>query len=69
MRAADIEKLVSVSRPAVAPDGTFAIAAVSRPDLRANLDVGQLWRFDLEGRAPARVALPIARPRSRPTVR
>ncbi|HPT94333.1 MAG TPA: S9 family peptidase [Microbacteriaceae bacterium] len=54
MRAADIEKLVSVSRPAVAPDGTFAIAAVSRPDLRANLDVGQLWRFDLEGRAPAR---------------
>ena len=48
MRTADIEKLVSVSRPAVAPDGSFAIAAVSRPDVRANADVGQLWRFELD---------------------
>lgn len=54
MRAADIEKLVSVSRPAVAPDGTFAIAAVSHPDIRANTDVGQLWRFELDTTVPAR---------------
>ena len=54
MRTADIEKLVSVSRPAVAPDGSFAIAAVSRPDVRANADVGQLWRFELDGARPPR---------------
>ena len=56
MRTADIEKLVSVSRPVISPDASFAIAAVSRPDVRANTDVGQLWRFELdgEGLAPAR---------------
>ncbi|HOA86398.1 MAG: S9 family peptidase [Microbacteriaceae bacterium] len=54
MRTADIEKLVSVSRPAVAPDGSFAIAAVSHPDVRANADVGQLWRFELDGARPPR---------------
>ena len=56
MRTADIEKLVSVSRPVISPDASFAVAAVSRPDVRANADVGQLWRFELdgEGLAPAR---------------
>lgn len=56
MRTADIEKLISVSRPVISPDASFAVAAVSRPDVRANADVGQLWRFELdgEGLAPAR---------------
>ena len=44
MRAEDIEKLLSVGRPEIAPDGSFAVFAVSRPDLAANRAVGQLWR-------------------------
>ncbi|HEX5728691.1 S9 family peptidase [Microbacterium sp.] len=47
MRPADIEKLVSVGRPDIAPDGSFAVFATSRPDLEANRAVGQLWRVDL----------------------
>ena len=47
MRAHDIEKLVSVGRPTIAPDGSFAVFATSRPDLAANRAVGQLWRVDL----------------------
>jgi dipeptidyl aminopeptidase/acylaminoacyl peptidase len=47
MRAADIEKLVSVSRPSLSPQGEFAVFATSRPDIRANQNVGQLWRIEL----------------------
>jgi Tol biopolymer transport system component len=47
MRAQDIEKLVSVGRPTIAPDGSFALFALSRPDLAANRSVGQLWRVEL----------------------
>ncbi|WP_375384418.1 S9 family peptidase [uncultured Microbacterium sp.] len=47
MRPADIEKLVAVSRPALSPAGDFAVFATSRPDIRANQNVGQLWRLDL----------------------
>lgn len=47
MRAHDIEKLVAVGRPTIAPDGSFAIFATSRPDLAANRNVGQLWRAEL----------------------
>ncbi|GAA1418941.1 S9 family peptidase [Agrococcus citreus] len=47
MRAEDIERLVSLSRPAVHPSGAWAIVATSRPSLRANRNVGQLWRVDL----------------------
>lgn len=49
MRAEQIESLVAVGRPAVAPDGTFAVFATSRPDIAANRNVGQLWRIDLPG--------------------
>ncbi|GAA1950334.1 S9 family peptidase [Microbacterium deminutum] len=55
MRAEDIEKLVSVGRPEIAPDGSFAVFAVSRPDLVANRAVGQLWRIDLPDGAPRRL--------------
>ncbi|GEK81225.1 S9 family peptidase [Agrococcus baldri] len=48
MRAEDIERLVTLSRPAVHPSGAWAIVAASRPDLRANRNVGQLWRVSLE---------------------
>ncbi|MCR8669719.1 S9 family peptidase [Agrococcus sp. HG114] len=47
MRAEDIEHLVSLSRPAVDPQGRWAIVASSRPSLRANRNVGQLWRVSL----------------------
>jgi dipeptidyl aminopeptidase/acylaminoacyl peptidase len=52
VRAADIEKLISVGRPSIAPDGSFAVFASSRPDIEANRNVGQLWRIELpNGRA------------------
>ncbi len=49
MRADDIEKLISVGRPTIAPDGSFAVFATSRPDVEANRNVGQVWRVDLPG--------------------
>ncbi|WP_019179223.1 S9 family peptidase [Microbacterium yannicii] len=55
MRADDIEKLVSVGRPVIAPDGSFAVFASSRPDLAANRAVGQLWRIDLPDGTPRRL--------------
>ncbi|MDY0909834.1 S9 family peptidase [Microbacterium sp. CFBP9034] len=55
MRAHDIEKLVSVGRPTIAPDGSFAVFATSRPDLAANRAVGQLWRVDLPDGTPRRL--------------
>lgn len=55
MRAHDIEALVSVGRPAIAPDGSFAVFATSRPDIAANRNVGQLWRLDLPDGTPRRL--------------
>ncbi|MDL9979831.1 S9 family peptidase [Microbacterium sp. ASV49] len=55
MRADDIETLISVGRPQVAPDGSFAVFASSRPDIAANRAVGQLWRVDLPDGAPWRL--------------
>lgn len=60
MRAVDIEALVSVGRPSIAPDGSFAVFATSRPDLAANRDVGQLWRVDLPGGTPRRLTRGVA---------
>jgi dipeptidyl aminopeptidase/acylaminoacyl peptidase len=55
MRPDDIESLSAVGRPAVAPDGSFAVFGVSHPDLAANRTVGQLWRIDLPSGRPRRV--------------
>ncbi|MCH6229524.1 S9 family peptidase [Microbacterium sp. CFH 31415] len=55
MRALDIDTLVSVGRPAIAPDGSFAVFATSRADLEANRAVGQLWRVDLPDGTPRRL--------------
>lgn len=60
MRAVDIEKLVSVGRPTIAPDGSFAVFATSRPDIAANRNVGQLWRVDLPGGVPRRITRGVA---------
>jgi len=53
MRAEDIEALISVGRPSLAPDGSFAVFATSRPDVAADRAVGQLWRVDLRDVAHA----------------
>ena len=55
MRAHDIEKLISVGRPSIAPDGSFAVFATSRPDLEANRGVGQVWRVELPDGTPRRL--------------
>ncbi|WP_317451949.1 S9 family peptidase [Microbacterium sp. NIBRBAC000506063] len=47
MRAEHIETLVSVGRPAVARDGSFAVFATSRPSIEANRPVGRLFRIEL----------------------
>lgn len=51
MRAEDIEQLVSVGRPTIARDGSFAVFATSRPSVAGNRDVGRLFRVDLDARA------------------
>ena len=60
MRAQDIETLVSVGRPEIAADGSFAVFASSRPDIAANRAVGQLWRVDLPDGAPRRLTRGVA---------
>lgn len=60
MRAHDIEKLISVGRPVIAPDASFAVFATSRPDLSANRGVGQLWRVDLPDGTPRRLTRGVA---------
>ncbi len=55
MRPEDITALVSVSRPDIAPDGSFAVFATSRPDLAADRNVGQIWRVDLPDGKPRRL--------------
>lgn len=46
MKAEDITRLVSVSRPTLSPDGRVAVAAATHPDLDADAYVGQLWSID-----------------------
>ena len=60
MRPSDIEKLISVGRPTIAPDGSFAVFATSRPDIAANRAVGQLWRVDLPDGSPRRLTRGVA---------
>ncbi|HIY65307.1 MAG TPA: S9 family peptidase [Candidatus Agrococcus pullicola] len=55
MRAQDIEKLVSLSRPALAQDGSFAVLAASHPSIAANAQHGQLWRVSLDDGTRARI--------------
>lgn len=55
MRASHIEGLIAVGRPTIAPDGSFAVFATSRPDVAANRNVGQLWRVELPDGSPRRL--------------
>ncbi|WP_106813846.1 S9 family peptidase [Microbacterium timonense] len=60
MKARDIESLISVGRPEIAPDGGFAVFATSRPDLSANRAVGQIWGVELPDGTPRRLTRGIA---------
>ena len=54
MKPEDLDRLVTVSRPAVHPDGWAVVSAV-RPDFAADAYVGQLWRVPLDGSPPHRI--------------
>ncbi|MGC0144863.1 S9 family peptidase [Pseudactinotalea sp. Z1732] len=47
MRPEHLNLLHSTTRPAVHPDGTWAVIAVSRPDLEEDTYPSRLWRLDL----------------------
>jgi dipeptidyl aminopeptidase/acylaminoacyl peptidase len=54
VRPDHLDRLYSVSRPAVHPDG-WAVVSATRPDFAADAYVGQLWRVPLHGGAPRRI--------------
>jgi dipeptidyl aminopeptidase/acylaminoacyl peptidase len=47
--------LTTLSAPAVAPSGDYAVVAATRPDVDGDSYVGQLWRVPLTGGAPVRI--------------
>lgn len=55
MRITDLERLITLSRPTVSPDGTRAVVATSRPDVAGDRYTGQLWEFALDGGARRRL--------------
>src|ERR1022692_2703429 len=54
MKPADITLLHALSKPAVAPDGRFAVVAVTRPDLDSDDYRGHLWIVPTDGSARPR---------------
>lgn len=54
MKPSHLPLINSISAPALHPDGSVAIVALSRPDFEADGYVGQLWRVPVDGSAPPR---------------
>lgn len=54
MKPADIAFLHALSKPTVAPDGRFAVVAVTRPDLDSDDYRGHLWIVRTDGSVPPR---------------
>ncbi len=54
MKPADIASLHVLSKPTIAPDGRFAVVAMTQPDLEADEYRGHLWIVPTDGSAPAR---------------
>src|SRR6185437_14441909 len=54
MKPADIALMHVLGQPAVAPDGKFAVVAVTRPDLETDDYRGHLWIVPTDGTAPPR---------------
>jgi len=52
--AAALWRLARVGAPSLAPDGRFAVAAVTQPDAAKNTQPSALWRFALDGRSAPR---------------
>ncbi|SEC27302.1 Dipeptidyl aminopeptidase/acylaminoacyl peptidase [Paramicrobacterium humi] len=55
MKASDLESILSVSAPALDPQGGRAVVSVTRPSLAADAVVGQLWSVPLDGAGPERL--------------
>ncbi|MBT1001758.1 S9 family peptidase [Paenarthrobacter sp. DKR-5] len=55
MKAEHLPLLKSVSAPALHPDGSRVVVAVTRPDFAADSYVGQLWEVPLEEGSPRRL--------------
>jgi len=53
VKPSDLPLLNTVSAPTLSADGSLAVFAVTRPDLRADAAVGQLWQVRTDGSAPA----------------
>lgn len=53
MRPTDLPLIRTLSEPALHPDGSLAVVAVTRPDLDADAYVGQLWTVPLTPAAGA----------------
>ncbi|MDR1386772.1 MAG: S9 family peptidase [Propionibacteriaceae bacterium] len=54
MRSDQLDRLFTLSRPDLHPDG-WAVLSATRPDFAADAYVGQLWRVPLDGGAPRRI--------------
>ena len=54
MKPADIALLHALSKPAISPDGEFAVVAVTRPDLDSDDYRGHLWIVPADGSARPR---------------
>ncbi|MBG6226050.1 dipeptidyl aminopeptidase/acylaminoacyl peptidase [Arthrobacter sp. CAN_A2] len=54
MKPDQIELLTTTGAPTLHPDGTRLVVAATRPDLRADSYVGQLWEITLDGGSPRR---------------
>ncbi|MDR1079083.1 MAG: S9 family peptidase, partial [Propionibacteriaceae bacterium] len=54
MRPEQLDRLHTLSRPSLHPDG-WAVVAATRPDFAADAYVGQLWRVPLTGGEPRRI--------------
>ncbi|HET9893415.1 MAG TPA: S9 family peptidase [Streptosporangiaceae bacterium] len=54
MKPADIAQLHVLGRPAISPDGRFAVVAKTTPDLDADDYRGHLWLVPTNGSAPPR---------------
>jgi dipeptidyl aminopeptidase/acylaminoacyl peptidase len=54
MKPADITNLHTLTKPAVSPDGRFAVVGVTRADLEADDYRGHLWIVPTDGSAPPR---------------
>ncbi|WP_308468701.1 S9 family peptidase [Rathayibacter soli] len=54
MKASDLSLMATLSRPTLHPSGRRAVIAVTRPDLSADSNVGQLWTIPITGHAAPR---------------